>query len=153
MKPMKPAIVLLIVVVVGVLSGLGGWQIAQMQRPAGRGNFAQGAARGGAVGQTMGGARGGANGAMTPGMRGAAVMGEVSAKDDKSLTIKLADGSSRMVILSGSTTYRRTSDSNLSDIVVGTKVSTFGATNSDGSITAQNVQIDPLVATDGKKAQ
>lgn len=89
----------------------------------------------------------------TSGMRGGAVNGEVMAKDDKSLTVKLADGSSKIVILSGSTTYRHTSDSSLSEIAVGTKISTFGTANADGSVTAQNIQIDPImpsIAPQGK---
>ena len=133
-------------VVAGGAGFYGGTLYQKAQRTAGRGQFTAGVR--GAAGQT-GGAAGARNaagsGPVGMGMRGGAINGEVTAKDDKSLTIKMADGSSKIVILSGATTYRRTTDSSIGDIEVGTKVSTFGSTNTDGSVTAQNVQIDPMM--------
>lgn len=76
--------------------------------------------------------------------RGGAVMGEVTAKDDKTLTVKMSDGSSRIVVISDSTTYRISNEANLEKIVVGTKIATFGTANSDGSTTASSIEINPL---------
>ncbi len=77
--------------------------------------------------------------------RGGAITGEITAKDDKTLTIKASDGSSRIVILSDSTSYRISTESSLDKIAVGTKVATFGTPNSDGSITATNIEINPIM--------
>lgn len=77
--------------------------------------------------------------------RGGAVTGEITAKDDKTITVKTSDGSSRIIILSDSTIYRISSESSLDKIAVGTKVATFGTPNSDGSITATNIEINPIM--------
>ncbi len=86
-------------------------------------------------------------------MRGGAVTGQVTAKDDKSLTIKLNDGSSRIVNLSDSTTYRISSESSLDKIEVGTVVATFGSANSDGSTTATSVEINHMMRGQAPTAQ
>ena len=77
--------------------------------------------------------------------RGGAITGEVIAKDNKSLTIKMSDGSSKIVIISDKTIYRMASESSLDKIEVGTKVATFGDSNSDGSTTATSIEINPAM--------
>lgn len=72
------------------------------------------------------------------------VSGEIVSADDKSITVKMQDGSTKIVLLSDATTYSKSSDGQKSDLTVGTQVAVFGSDNSDGSVTAQNVQIDPL---------
>lgn len=69
--------------------------------------------------------------------------GEVTAKDDKSITVKMNDGSSRMIILSDKTTYRTSEESSLDVITVGTKVAVFGESSNDGSMTAASIEINP----------
>lgn len=76
-------------------------------------------------------------------MRGGAVEGTILSMDDKSVTVKLSDGSSKIILFSGSTTYSNTVTSTRTDLKVGGTVAVFGASNSDGSITATNVQINP----------
>ncbi|MBP9687109.1 hypothetical protein KBD68_00430 [Candidatus Woesebacteria bacterium] len=71
------------------------------------------------------------------------VSGEVTANDGTSMTVKMSDGSSKIVILSDSTTVSKTSDGAKADLSVGAKVAVFGPSNSDGSVTAQNVQLNP----------
>lgn len=73
------------------------------------------------------------------------VSGEVTSKDAESLTVKLPDGSSKIILLSKETTYRLASESSLDKIEVGTKVAVAGNTNSDGTTTAVNVEINPLL--------
>ncbi len=68
------------------------------------------------------------------------VAGEILSLDSKSITVKMADGSSKIVILSDKTVYNRTQEGSLSDLKVGDNINVFGTTNSDGSVTAQNVQ-------------
>lgn len=89
--------------------------------------------------------RGNANSTTQPGMmRGGALIGEVISKDDKSLTIKLPDGSSKIVILSSSTNYRISSESKLDDIAIGKTISILGTSNADGSTTASSVELNPI---------
>lgn len=83
------------------------------------------------------------------GLRGEAgggfVAGEVIAKDDKSITIKLRDGGSKIIFLSGSTEVTKSAQGSAQDISIGTQISTNGTANSDGSVTAQMIQIRPLI--------
>lgn len=75
---------------------------------------------------------------------GGQVTGEILAMDDKSVTVKLADGSSKIILLSSTTTFSATAAGAKSDLKVGVRVAVFGTTNSDGSVTATNVQINPM---------
>jgi hypothetical protein len=72
------------------------------------------------------------------------VMGEIISQDENSITIKIQDGSTKIVILGDSTTYSKTQSIEKSELSMGKQVRVFGSANSDGSITAQNVQINPL---------
>ena len=74
--------------------------------------------------------------------RGSTV-GSIVSMDDKSITVKLNDGSSKIVLLSGSTTYSNTATATKTDLKSGSTVAVFGTPNSDGSVTATTVQINP----------
>lgn len=74
---------------------------------------------------------------------GAATRGDIIDVSNASITIKLADGSSKIVLVSDKTTISTTSAGSKSDLKNGETVAVFGTTNSDGSLTAQNVQINP----------
>jgi len=69
------------------------------------------------------------------------VGGEIISQDDTSITVKMQDGSSKIIILSDDTNINKTSEGSKSDLKTGETVTAFGTTNSDGSITAQNVSI------------
>jgi len=71
------------------------------------------------------------------------VNGEIISADEKSITVKLQDGSSKIVILSDTTTISKSADATKADLKVGEKVAVFGTENSDGSVTAQNIQLNP----------
>ena len=71
------------------------------------------------------------------------VRGQVLSMDNNTLTVKLSDGSTKIVILSGSTAFVQSAKASLSDLKTGDTVNAIGTTNSDGSVTAQNVQINP----------
>ncbi len=81
---------------------------------------------------------------------GGAVVGDVISIDNDSLTVKLQDGSSKIVNLSQSTTYSKTEAGSKNDLKSGTKVAAIGTSNSDGSITAQNIQINPAFRMMGR---
>ncbi|SRR6266404_1210434 len=116
-----------IALLVGAGAGFfGGMQFQKGKTPA-RGQF-------GANGTfTRGAGRGGAN--------GMAVRGQIISADNNSVTVKMMDGSTKIVILSSGTMIGKTTTASASDLTNGSNVTVFGTTNSDGSITAQNVQI------------
>ncbi len=67
--------------------------------------------------------------------------GEIISKDAQSITIKLRDGSSKIVFYSDATEISKFVNSSASDLGVGQTVSVSGASNQDGSITAQSIQL------------
>lgn len=77
------------------------------------------------------------------GMMRNGVFGSILSIDGGSITVKLADGSSKIVLFSTSTTFSNTVSVSQSDLKVGDNVAVVGAVNSDGSVTATNVQINP----------
>ncbi|MDD2753722.1 MAG: DUF5666 domain-containing protein [Candidatus Portnoybacteria bacterium] len=79
--------------------------------------------------------------------------GEIIAKDDKSVTIKLRDGGSRIVFYSASTQLQKTASASQDELAVGKQVVANGTANSDGSITASQVQIRPDVQVSPSSSQ
>ncbi len=73
------------------------------------------------------------------------VSGEIIGSDDKSITVKLTDGSSKIVLISSTTAINKADTATKDDLKTGTKVAVFGQTNSDGSVTAQNIQLNPVL--------
>ncbi len=137
---MQPVIVLVIALVVAAAAGYGGYYYRGTQIPT-RSGFTAGAAGAGARGGAAGGfaGRGGANGGR--------VNGQVISATATSMTVKLADGSSKIVIISGQTSINKAAQATAADLKSGMTVAVFGAANADGSVTAQSIQLNPMMAS------
>jgi hypothetical protein len=71
------------------------------------------------------------------------VNGEIIAADNNSITVKLQDGSSKIVVLSEKTSINKAGEATKDELKTGEQVAVFGTENADGSVTAQNIQLDP----------
>jgi hypothetical protein len=132
----------LLVIVVGGGAFYGGMKYqASKQSAFGRQFTAGGAGMGGRNGQAAG------PGGQLRGNR--PVNGDIISADDKSITVKMTDGSSKIVILSAQTSINKASAATITDLKVGEKVAVFGQANSDGSVTAQNIQLNPIQRESG----
>lgn len=69
------------------------------------------------------------------------VRGTVLNKDDKSVTVKLQDNSSKIVLYTDLTLINITTKGTKDDLKEGEEIAVFGKTNSDGSVTADNIQV------------
>lgn len=130
-------ITIILVIVVGAAGFFAGTKYQQSQAGSAR-QFAQGT--GG-----FGGRAGGTGG--RTGMR--PVNGQILSSDNKSITVKLQDGSSSIVLLTDKTTINKADQATVSDLTVGARVAVFGQTNADGSVTAQSVQLNPIMRGGG----
>jgi len=139
MKKLLPTIIT--VLVVGLLSFYGGMKLGESKNGQANvlqgGNFAQ---LGGQPGQTGGNTtlqkHTGAQGINF-------INGEILSVDDKSITVKLPDGGSKIVFFSETTKIVKSTDTQAADLTTGTNVMVNGTTNTDGSISATNIQIRP----------
>ncbi len=117
-------IVILLVTIIAVGSFFAGMKYQQSRRPLGRfANFQ------GQFGQRQG---------IRP------VNGEIISVDETSITVKLSDNTSKIILLTDKTSINKSLEASKEDLKVGEKVAAFGTENSDGSITAQNIQINPV---------
>lgn len=127
------------VVVVGAVAFFGGMHFQKTQRRGaamelGNGQFRQ---MGGGNFQGAGAGRGMT--AFRP------VSGEIVSQDDKTITVKLPDGSTKIVILSEQMTVNKSEATEKSQLKTGEKITVFGTANQDGSVTAQNISIGEMM--------
>lgn len=126
-------VIILVAVLVGAGAFFGGMKYQQSKTPSRQFGGGQGI-RAGQGGQGQGTRQG-----FRP------VNGEIISADEKSITVKMQDGTSRIVLFSDKTEINKASTGTKEDLKVGEKVAVFGTDNSDGSVTAQNIQLNPIL--------
>jgi flagellar basal body-associated protein FliL len=140
MKQQQIWTMVIVAVVVGAAAFFGGVQYQKSKVSSiangqyGGSSFRQGGGRqammqGGQAGQS----------GQTQGMR--PVSGQIASMDDKSITVKLPDGSSKIIVLSDTTKFNKSSEGTKADLKTGEQVMAFGTEGADGSVTAQNISI------------
>lgn len=125
------------VVVIAAVLGLGIGFSAGYYMPHGAGTTARGqyAMRGGAnMDGGFSGARGGSGGL---------VSGTVLSNDGSTMTVSMQDGSTKLVLIHASTEVLETTMASPEALSAGVSVTVTGTANSDGSVTAQSVQVRP----------
>lgn len=80
------------------------------------------------------------------------VAGDIINQDASSITVKLPDNSSRIVWFNENTIINQTASASAHDLKIGDKVAVFGQENTDGSVTAQNIQLNPQIRMDGEQS-
>ncbi len=123
---------------IGMAAGRHSGKRGQMNRMGDRSGMMQG---GSFQGGMPNGAQGGRMGGMNRG--GGFASGEIISSDDKSITIKLQDGGSKVIYLTDTTPVMKSTSVAKSDLATGITVTVNGTSNADGSIAAQSVQIRP----------
>jgi len=137
----KKIITLIIVIIVGAGAFYGGMRYGQSQ-----GATSSLASQSSALGQgrqRIAGGNGAGAGNFTGTNSAGFVSGQIIAKDDKSITIKLRDGGSKIVFYSVSTQVNKMASGTVNDLTVGEQVTANGQANSDGSVSAQMIQLRP----------
>lgn len=69
------------------------------------------------------------------------INGEIIKKDNESIIVKLKDGSTRIVLLTKKTNILKSTQGLKNDLKEKSNVFIIGQENSDGSITAENIQV------------
>lgn len=127
MKKINTTMWSVIVVVVALISFWGGTKYGAPSATVSQNGFSRTGGQGVRTGGRM--------------QNGGFISGAIVSKDDKSITVKAQDGSSRFIFFSNTTKIMKSTDGTLTDLMVGKDVTANGTPNSDGSITAQSIQL------------
>ena len=90
---------------------------------------------------------GGQGGRGTRGGAGGFISGQVLSTDAQSITIQMRDGSTKIVLMSNTTTVMKSVEGSIKDVKIGAQIMTNGIANTDGSITAESISIRPATTT------
>ena len=131
-------IIAVIILAVGGGAFYGGMQFQKSKTPANpfaNGNF-QGRQMAG-----QNGIRTATNGQRMNG--GGMVSGEILKKDAESITVKMRDGSTKLVLIGEKTSITKSTDGKSEDLEIGKDIMANGTASSDGSVVAEFIQIRP----------
>lgn len=138
---MKPTVIALIVIGVGIASFFGGMKYQEsVSRTTRQMSF------GGGIRTT-----GTRIDAQSNRMGTRPISGEVLSTDEDSLTVKTQDGGSKIVIYTEKTMINKASRAEKTDIKIGERVMILGIENTDGSMTAQSIQLNPILNQNRKE--
>lgn len=79
--------------------------------------------------------------AIRGGVGGGGLVGEIISKDETSITIKLIDGGSKIILVSDATEITKSEKGILEDLKEGTNIFVGGEESSEGLYTAKTIQI------------
>ena len=77
------------------------------------------------------------------GVNSGVVSGQIISFDNKSITVQSPNGGSKVIFYSTSTEISKMATSSVSDLANNENITVIGSQNSDGSVTAQSIQIRP----------
>ncbi len=144
---MKKNTIITLIVAIAIIVGGGsfyaGMVFGKNMRPSafgGRGNFAN-------FGQGAGSQFGGIAQKSGQNNSGGLVSGQIISKDDKSITVSLRSGGSKIVLFSATTAVLKSVSGSAEDLTTGKQVMAVGTSNQDGSISAQSIQLQSGMAT------
>ncbi len=135
-KQLPVPVVLGLVVITGAAAFFGGMQYQKTKRFSGE--FQRSGIEGG---NRMMGTRSDGSGRMMQGFK--PVSGEIISTDQSSVTVKLEDGSSKIVMFSDNTQINKAEKVEKSNLAVGEKISVFGS-EKDGVVTATMIQLGDM---------
>ena len=84
-------------------------------------------------------------GSSSRGSFGGSVSGQILSVDANGITVGLTSGGSKIVIIPQSANILKSTQGTSGDLSVGSNVTIQGSTNTDGSVTAQMIQIRPAM--------
>lgn len=129
MKQSNYVVIAALLILVGAGSFYGGMKYQQSKQPS-RADF-----------QAMRGMRQGIPG--VPRQTGTEVVrGEIISQDEGSITVKLLDDSSKIVLISENTEINKATEATIDDLTTGEQAMVLGETNSDGSVSAIQIQLN-----------
>jgi hypothetical protein len=128
---MKKIYTIIIIVIIGAAGFIGGMYYG----------LSQGAPKGQQASPSQGAQR------FSRGANGGMVSGQVVSFDDKSITVQSRSGGSEVVFYSSSTPVEKFISGSVKDLSDSAEITVIGSQNSDGSITAQSIQIRPSTSS------
>jgi hypothetical protein len=77
------------------------------------------------------------------------VSGSIIAADSTSITVKTGNGSTKIILVSGSTSISLVAAGSIADLKTGENVVVTGSANDDGTVTAANIRLGESLMLDG----